>query len=90
MTDFLKLEKAFPGGSVTVKIMGFGRAHRINKDPNLLGAVPKIIRPPELYFTNCAMTESALLGAKRPTFGLSDVRRDTDTLAPALYDRVKV
>ncbi|KAG5967379.1 hypothetical protein E4U56_000896 [Claviceps arundinis] len=46
LTD-LKLKKVFPGGSVTVKIMGFGRAHRINKDPNLLGADPKMIRPPE-------------------------------------------
>ncbi|KAG6048304.1 hypothetical protein E4U39_007550 [Claviceps sp. Clav50 group G5] len=47
LTDYLKFKKAFPGGSVTVKIMGFGRAHRINKDPNLLGAVSKMIRPPE-------------------------------------------
>ncbi|KAG6223971.1 hypothetical protein E4U26_004101 [Claviceps purpurea] len=47
MTKYLKLKKAFPGGSVTVKIMGFGRAHRINKDPDLLGAVPRMIQPPE-------------------------------------------
>ncbi|KAG6302303.1 hypothetical protein E4U09_003188 [Claviceps aff. purpurea] len=47
LTEYLKLKKVFPGDSVTVKIMGFGRAHRINKDPNLLGAVPKMIRPPE-------------------------------------------
>ncbi|KAG6121969.1 hypothetical protein E4U13_003606 [Claviceps humidiphila] len=47
MADFLKLMKAFPGGSVTVKVMGFGKAHRINKDPKLLGAVPKMIQPPE-------------------------------------------
>ncbi|KAG6158219.1 hypothetical protein E4U11_004816 [Claviceps purpurea] len=47
LTEYLKMKKVFPGDSVTVKIMGFGRAHRINKDPNLLGAVPKMIRPPE-------------------------------------------
>ncbi|KAG6265030.1 hypothetical protein E4U49_001261 [Claviceps purpurea] len=47
MTKYLKLKKAFPGGSVTVKIMGFERAHRINKDPDLLGAVPRMIQPPE-------------------------------------------
>ncbi|KAG6152427.1 hypothetical protein E4U51_000393, partial [Claviceps purpurea] len=44
---FLQTRKAFPAGSVTAKILDFGRAHRIDKDPNLLGAVPKMIRPPE-------------------------------------------
>ncbi|KAG6106795.1 hypothetical protein E4U13_007230 [Claviceps humidiphila] len=44
---FLQQRKAFSAGSVTAKILDFGRAHRINKDPNLLGAVPKMIRPPE-------------------------------------------
>ncbi|KAG6093169.1 hypothetical protein E4U30_004568 [Claviceps sp. LM220 group G6] len=47
LTGYLKIMKVFPGGSVTVKIMGFERAHRINKDPDLLGAVPKMTRPPE-------------------------------------------
>ncbi|KAG6302306.1 hypothetical protein E4U09_003191 [Claviceps aff. purpurea] len=47
LTEYLKVYKVLPGESVTVKIMGFGRAYRINKDPNLLGAVPKMIRPPE-------------------------------------------
>ncbi|KAG6109012.1 hypothetical protein E4U31_007216 [Claviceps sp. LM219 group G6] len=49
MIDFLKLMKAFPVGSVTVKILGFGRAYRISQaDPNLLGAAPEKIRPPEV------------------------------------------
>ncbi|KAG6160740.1 hypothetical protein E4U37_006532 [Claviceps purpurea] len=49
MTDFLKLMKAFPAGSVTVKILGFGRAYRMSQmTPNLLGAAPKMIRPPEV------------------------------------------
>ncbi|KAG5966512.1 hypothetical protein E4U56_001265 [Claviceps arundinis] len=49
MTDFLKLMKALPAGSVTVKILGFGRAYRISQAvPNLLGAAPEKIRPPEV------------------------------------------
>ncbi|KAG6196021.1 hypothetical protein E4U50_008378 [Claviceps purpurea] len=48
MRYFLETRKAFPAGSlVTAKILDFGRAHRINKDPDLLGAVPMMIRPPE-------------------------------------------
>ncbi|KAG6240707.1 hypothetical protein E4U25_007574 [Claviceps purpurea] len=48
MRYFLETRKAFPAGSlVTAKILDFGRAHRINKDSNLLGAVPMMIRPPE-------------------------------------------
>ncbi|KAG6282537.1 hypothetical protein E4U48_003956 [Claviceps purpurea] len=48
MRYFLEMRKAFPAGSlVTAKILDFGRAHRINKDSNLLGAVPMMIRPPE-------------------------------------------
>ncbi|KAG5959089.1 hypothetical protein E4U56_005095 [Claviceps arundinis] len=47
--DFLKSRKVFPAGSLTVKIMGFGRAYRISKAaPNFLGAAPKMIRPPEV------------------------------------------
>ncbi|KAG6098564.1 hypothetical protein E4U30_007825 [Claviceps sp. LM220 group G6] len=48
MTDFLESRKAFPAGSLTVKILDFGRAYRISKAaPNLLGAAPKMILPPE-------------------------------------------
>ncbi|KAG6147815.1 hypothetical protein E4U37_007812 [Claviceps purpurea] len=48
MRYFLETRKAFPAGSlVTAKILDFGRAQRINKDPDLLGAVPMMIRPPE-------------------------------------------
>ncbi|KAG6098561.1 hypothetical protein E4U30_007822 [Claviceps sp. LM220 group G6] len=47
--DFLKSRKIFPAASLIVKIMGFGRAYRISKAaPNLLGAAPKMIRPPEV------------------------------------------
>ncbi|KAG6160514.1 hypothetical protein E4U51_007490 [Claviceps purpurea] len=49
MTDYLKLMEAFPAGSVSVKILGFGRAYRMSQAvPNLLGAAPKMIRPPEV------------------------------------------
>ncbi|KAG6072597.1 hypothetical protein E4U16_005243 [Claviceps sp. LM84 group G4] len=45
---FLQKRKAFPDGSVTAKILDFGRAYRMSQvTPNLLGAAPKMIRPPE-------------------------------------------
>ncbi|KAG6159647.1 hypothetical protein E4U50_007597 [Claviceps purpurea] len=48
MTYFLESRKAFPAGSLIVKILDFGRAYRISKaTPNLLGAAPKMILPPE-------------------------------------------
>ncbi|KAG6104312.1 hypothetical protein E4U13_008408 [Claviceps humidiphila] len=48
MRYFLETRKAFPAGSlVTAKILDFGRAHRMNKDPDLLVVVPLMIRPPE-------------------------------------------
>ncbi|CCE33045.1 related to dis1-suppressing protein kinase dsk1 [Claviceps purpurea 20.1] len=48
MTYFLESRKAFPAGSLIVKILDFGRAYRISKAaPNLLGAAPKMILPPE-------------------------------------------
>ncbi|KAG5986539.1 hypothetical protein E4U52_000154 [Claviceps spartinae] len=48
MTDFLESRKAFPAGSLIVKILDFGRAYRISKAvPNLLGVAPKMILPPE-------------------------------------------
>ncbi|KAG6222083.1 hypothetical protein E4U26_005531 [Claviceps purpurea] len=48
MRYFLQTRKAFPVGSLaTAKILDFERAHRINKDPDLLVAVPMMIRPPE-------------------------------------------
>ncbi|KAG6060188.1 hypothetical protein E4U17_004861 [Claviceps sp. LM77 group G4] len=48
MTDFLDSRKAFPAGSLNVKILDFGRACRMSQAvPNLLGAPPKMIRPPE-------------------------------------------
>ncbi|KAG6206995.1 hypothetical protein E4U50_003953 [Claviceps purpurea] len=44
----LQGKKAFPTGSVTIKILDFGRAYKISEaDPNLLGAVPEMIQPPE-------------------------------------------
>ncbi|KAG6118919.1 hypothetical protein E4U13_008143 [Claviceps humidiphila] len=44
---FLLRRKAYPG-SLNVKILDFGRAYRMSQaDPNLLGAPPKMIRPPE-------------------------------------------
>ncbi|KAG6247642.1 hypothetical protein E4U24_003087 [Claviceps purpurea] len=48
MTDFLQSRKAFPAGSLNVKILDFGRACRKSQAvPDLLGAPPKMIRPPE-------------------------------------------
>ncbi|KAG6147816.1 hypothetical protein E4U37_007813 [Claviceps purpurea] len=45
---FLERRKAFPAGSVTAKILDFGRAYRMSQvTPNLLGAAPSMIRPPE-------------------------------------------
>ncbi|KAG6153690.1 hypothetical protein E4U11_006880 [Claviceps purpurea] len=45
---FLRKRKAFPAGSLNVKILDFGRAYRISQAvPNLLGAAPWMIRPPE-------------------------------------------
>ncbi|KAG5988153.1 hypothetical protein E4U52_006848 [Claviceps spartinae] len=45
---FLQRRKAFPAGSLNVKILDFGRAYRMSQAaPNLLGAPPKTIRPPE-------------------------------------------
>ncbi|KAG6265029.1 hypothetical protein E4U49_001260 [Claviceps purpurea] len=44
----LQGKKAFPTGSVTIKILDFGRAYKMSEaDPNLLGAVPEMIQPPE-------------------------------------------
>ncbi|KAG5998865.1 hypothetical protein E4U52_003651 [Claviceps spartinae] len=45
---FLQKRKAFSAGSVTSKILDFGRAYRMSQvTPNLLGAAPMMIRPPE-------------------------------------------
>ncbi|KAG6101339.1 hypothetical protein E4U30_002346 [Claviceps sp. LM220 group G6] len=45
---FLEEKKAFPAGLLNVKILDFGRAYRMSQAaPNLLGAPPKMIRPPE-------------------------------------------
>ncbi|CCE26817.1 related to dis1-suppressing protein kinase dsk1 [Claviceps purpurea 20.1] len=45
---FLRKRKAFPAGSLNVKILDFGRAYRMSQAvPNLLGAAPWMIRPPE-------------------------------------------
>ncbi|KAG6146043.1 hypothetical protein E4U38_000002 [Claviceps purpurea] len=45
---FLQTRKAFPAGSITAKILDFGRAYRMSQvTPNLLGAAPRMIRPPE-------------------------------------------
>ncbi|KAG6148608.1 hypothetical protein E4U28_003877 [Claviceps purpurea] len=45
---FLRKRKAFLAGSLNVKILDFGRAYRISQAvPNLLGAAPWMIRPPE-------------------------------------------
>ncbi|KAG6098757.1 hypothetical protein E4U31_004633 [Claviceps sp. LM219 group G6] len=135
MRYFLETRKAFPAGSlVTAKILDFGRAHRINKDPNLLGAVPMMIRPPEFILhelcddrIGSTWSEAADIWAvgctiiffrqfnsvdlpqklgrkfgKRKIGNMTIVgilcyffffelrSRDTDFLAPALYDRDKV
>ncbi|KAG5946040.1 hypothetical protein E4U59_004704 [Claviceps monticola] len=48
MKDFLESREAFTAGSLNVKILDFGRACRMSQTvPNLLGAPPKMIRPPE-------------------------------------------
>ncbi|KAG6154704.1 hypothetical protein E4U37_001775 [Claviceps purpurea] len=45
---FLQTRKAFPAGLITAKILDFGRAYRMSQmTPNLLGAAPRMIRPPE-------------------------------------------
>ncbi|CCE26841.1 related to dis1-suppressing protein kinase dsk1 [Claviceps purpurea 20.1] len=144
MRYFLETRKAFPAGSlVTVKILDFGRAHRIDKDPDLLGAVPMMIRPPEFILhelcdnrIGSTWSEAADIWALGCTslfrpgvlmkiffsrqfntvdlpqkrgrkFGSREIgnmtivgilcyllfelrSRDTDYLAPALYDRDKV
>lgn len=49
IADFLQSRKAFPASSLTIKILDFGRAYWISKAvPNLLGAAPTAIRPPEV------------------------------------------
>ncbi|KAG6236829.1 hypothetical protein E4U25_003297 [Claviceps purpurea] len=97
--DFLKRRKAFPAGSLIVKIMGFGRAYRISKAaPNLLGAAPKMIRPPE-YLQDYLSQAIQFGGPPSETWPkvwktqdrqYGNCCHDTDTLAPALCDRVKV
>ncbi|KID83622.1 Protein kinase domain containing protein [Metarhizium guizhouense ARSEF 977] len=50
IADFLQGMKAFPASSVmSIKILDFGRAHRLSKTiPSLPGAAPTAIRPPEV------------------------------------------
>ncbi|KAG6101342.1 hypothetical protein E4U30_002349 [Claviceps sp. LM220 group G6] len=137
---FLLRRKAYPG-SLNVKILDFGRAYRMSQaDPNLLGAPPKMIRPPEallhelfdgrvdstwseaadIWAVGCTLfyvksggilisTIGSLKGYlfREIQFGgpppqtwpkLWDTQdrkhetccRDTDTLAPALHDRLEV
>ncbi|KAG6136789.1 hypothetical protein E4U38_001240 [Claviceps purpurea] len=132
---FLERRKAFPAGSVTAKILDFGRAYRMSQvTPNLLGAAPSMIRPPEFLLEELCddrigstWSEAADIWAVGYTkiffsgqfnsvdlpqkrgrkFGSRKIgnmtivgilcylffelrSRDTDFLAPALYDRDKV
>ncbi|KAG6127514.1 hypothetical protein E4U38_006223 [Claviceps purpurea] len=138
---FLRKRKAFPAGSLNVKILDFGRAYRISQAvPNLLGAAPWMIRPPEfvldelcddrigstwseaadIWAVGCTLFHVKSGGILIPSMGsLKDYLcreiqfggpppqtwpklwdkqdrkhenccRETDTLAPALHDRVEV